>query len=158
MSSYDELSPLERNDFIQKLTTLRHQNVVPSRGYLDVYGFTDTGDFVLAPNSYSRGYQDSFLPPDQRPSLGLNLLGIFGQLSDGTWIFIPSYNSGLTRGAERQNNLKFAILAEGERRLFRELQTQRQSQSELEIQLRQAQEKIASLQDQIAKSQQSQKK
>jgi len=78
----------------------------------------------------------------------LNLLGLIGQLSNRTWIFMPSYDRGLALGNERQNNLKFAILAEGERRLFQEVQSQRQSQAQLEAQLGDALAKIKELQEQ----------
>lgn len=148
MSSTDGLVPWERQEYLTQITRLSQQNVVPSRGFLDIYGFTESGEFVLAPDSFARGYQHSFLSPSQRPYLTFNLLGLFGQLSNGVWILIPSYNRGLALGNERQSNLKFAILAEGEKRLFQELQSQRQSQSQLEAQLREALERIKELQGQ----------
>ncbi len=152
MSTQDGLSPLERQDYLAKLTSLRQQDVISSRGFLDLYGSTENGEFVLAPNSFTRGYQDSFLLPNQRPYITLNLLGLFGKLSNGTWIFIPSYSRGLTYGNERQSNLKFAILAEGERRLFQALEAQKQSQSALEAQLKEAIGRVKELENQLDKS------
>lgn len=151
MPTQDGLSPLERQDYLSKIASLRQQDVVTSRGFLDLYGYAENGEFVLAPNSFAKGYQDSFLLPNQRPYITLNLLGLFGKLSNGTWIFIPSYSRGLTYGNERQSNLKFAILAEGERRLFQALEAQKQSQSSLEVQLKEAMERVKELEKQLGK-------
>lgn len=141
----DGLSPVERRDYVVKIEQLRQQNVVPSRGFLNLYGYTESGDLVLAPDSFSQGYQDAFLLLTQRPSLVFNFLGLFGQLSSGRWIFIPSYNRGLSYGVEQLNILKFATLVEGERILFRELQVERQLRQEMEKQLKESQERIKDL-------------
>jgi len=148
----DSLTPYERQSYLDRIEQVRNQNVISEKGLLELYGYTENGEFILAPNSYSRGYQDSFLPPNQRPYVVVNLLGIFGKLSNGSWIFIPSYNQGLTLGTQRQNDLKFEVLAEGERRLYQEIQLQKKelkeqkdSQSDIEKQLNEALRKIEEL-------------
>ena len=143
--SDDELDPVGRPEYLAAIEQLKQRNIVPSRGFLDLFGSTETGELILVPNSFTKGYQHSFLPPNQRPYIALDILGVFGQLSDRTWIFLPSYNRGIAYGNERQNNLRFAVLVEGERRLFQELQAQRQKQVDLTEQLREAQERIKKL-------------
>lgn len=144
------MSLVERQDYLARIEQLRRQNVVPSKGFLDLYGTTETGEFVLAPNSFAKGYQHSFLPAYQRPYLAFDFLGIFGQLSDRTWVFIPSYRRGLAHGNERQTNVKLIVLAEGERQLFQEVNVHRQSLSELRRQLEEAQSKIKELEGRVS--------
>ncbi len=148
----DKLTPYERQTYLDRIEQVRNHNVIADKGFLDLYGHTESGEFILGPNSYSRGYRDSFLPANRRPYLVVNLFGVFGKLSDGSWIFIPSYNRGSNLGTQRQNDLKFEVLAEGERRLYQEMQLQKKeleeqkkSQSDIERQLNEALRKIEEL-------------
>lgn len=114
----DGLSPTERQQYLARIEALKQQNVVPSRGFLNLYGYTENGEFVIAPDSFALGYRHGLSPYSPRPSIVLNLLGLFGQLSNGIWVFLPTYNRGFSYGQSKQNDLKFAILAEGEKTLF----------------------------------------
>lgn len=140
----DGLTPFERQEYLTRIQHLKSQNVITQNGLLGLVGYTDTGEIVIAPNSYSRGYQDSFLPPTQRPHLVTSILGLFGKLSNQAWVFIPSYNKGLRYGETQQQGLKFVVLAEGERRLFYEVQSQK-------TELKDAQNKIKELEERISK-------
>lgn len=114
----DGLSPTERQEYLSRVQALYQQNIVPTRGFLNLYGYTESNEFVLAPDSYAVGYRHGLNPYAPHPTITLNLFGLFGQLTDKTWIFLPSYTRGFSYGQSKQNDLKFAILAEGERRLF----------------------------------------
>jgi len=81
-------------------------------------GTTKYGQTVFFPDSYLKGYRNVL----NRNELWIRLdLFVIGQLSDGSWGFLPSYREGMTDG---KNELRFAILAEGQRRLFEEVEAQ----------------------------------
>jgi hypothetical protein len=77
-------------------------------------GKTKEGNVCYFPESYRKGYQD-FLD-GRKLLIELELLAI-GQSSGGDWVFLPSYFQGIEAA---RNELKFALLAEGQRRLFDE--------------------------------------
>ena len=77
-------------------------------------GKTKAGHMCYFPESYRRGYQD-FL--DGRNLLIELELFAVGQTSVGDWVFLPSYFQGVDSA---RNELKFALLAESQRRLFEE--------------------------------------
>jgi len=143
--SIDGLNPLEKQEYMVKIQNLLGQNVISSKGILDIFGYTEEGDFVWAPDSFSMGYKAGLLPRTERPSFTINILDIFGQLSDNSWVFVPSYKKGITYGVERQDELKFSILAAGEKRIFQELQTQQKVNTDIGKQLKDAQERIQEL-------------
>ena len=66
------------------------------------------------PESYRKGYQD-FLD-GRKLLLELEMLAV-GQTSGGDWVFLPSYFQGVDAA---KNELRFALLAESQRRLFNE--------------------------------------
>jgi hypothetical protein len=107
------ISPANPEDYSKALAKLRQTDPIASKQLFDLIGQTSEGNVVFLPGSYEKGYRDSLLPRQQRPFYVVNL-GIIGQLSDGTWVFPPSYDSGMNRGS---NDLRFAILAEGQMRL-----------------------------------------
>jgi hypothetical protein len=91
-------------------------------------GKTRDGYICYYPESFRKGYLD-FLD-DKELSLELELYAI-GQTSTGEWVYLPSYFQGVYAA---KNDLRFALLAEGQRRLFddtkkgkQELQKQVQS-------------------------------
>lgn len=106
---------------------LREVSPIASRQLLGLVGQTQDGSTVFLPGSYEKGYADSLLPPGLRPYYTWNLL-VIGQLSDGTFVFPPSYESGRNHG---RNDLRFAILAEGEKRLARDNQDLRNNLDQL---------------------------
>jgi hypothetical protein len=112
------LAPTHPEDYRNAIAKLSEVSPIASKQYLGLVGQTQDGNMVFIPGSYEKGYADSLLPPGLRPYYTWNLL-VVGQLSDGTFVFPPSYESGLNHG---RNDLRFAILAEGEKRLARENQ------------------------------------
>jgi hypothetical protein len=74
----------------------------------------DDGQIIYFPESYRIGYKN-FLNGNQvwvQTDFPFLLIGL---LSDANWVFLPSYRDGIN---DAKNELKFAILAEGERRIF----------------------------------------
>lgn len=75
-----------------------------------------------------------------------------GNASPPPSLLRSSDNRGLVLGTQRQNDLKFEVLAEGERRLYQEIQfqkkeleEQKKSKSDIERQLNEALRKIEEL-------------
>ena len=74
----------------------------------------DDGQIIYFPESYRIGYKN-FLNGNQ-VWIKMDFLFLFiGLLSDGNWVFLPSYRDGIN---DARNELKFAMLAEGQRRIF----------------------------------------
>jgi predicted DNA-binding WGR domain protein len=95
-------------------------------------GKTKEGNLCYFPESYRRGYRD-FLDGKEL-SIRLELYAI-GQSPNGEWVYLPSYSQGVEAA---KNELKFALLVEGQRRLFidstraeQELQKQIQSHQDI---------------------------
>ncbi len=137
-------------DYERALARLRETSPIASKQIFGLVGQTPNGNAIFIPGSYEKGYFDSLMPPAQRPRYTTNL-GIIGQLSDERWVFPPSYDRGLDQGT---SDLKFAILAEAERRLISQMQdleaTQAKLMSELEqtrIKLEQMREELSHLKD-----------
>lgn len=128
------LASTNPEDYRNAIVRLREVSPVASKQWLGLVGQTQDGSTIFLPGSYEKGYADSLLPPGLRPYYTWNLL-VIGQLSDGTFVFPPSYESGLNHGT---NDLKFAILAEGEKRLARDNQ-------DLRLRLDQLMDEIARL-------------
>lgn len=134
MNSRD-IQPFHTSEDYARALAVLQQNVPVTREYLfGIIGETATGRTVFFPSSFRKGYFDALLPLSSRPYYVFDLL-IIGKLSDDTWVFPPSYNDGLQTGI---NDLKFAILAEGQKRLYRKLE-------EMEAQLKDLQEKPSKL-------------
>ena len=116
------LTPINPDDYSRAIVELQGKSPVASKRMLGLVGEKSNGGLVFFPGSLEKGYRDYLLPVAQRPHYTLNL-GIIGQLSDGSLVFPPSYDEGRNQGS---NDMKFAILAEGERRLLRQQQEQQQ--------------------------------
>jgi len=106
----DPISQPEQENIINSLKNI---DPVTYHYYFNlIMGRTKEGNVCYFPESYRKGYQD-FL--DGRKLLvELELLAM-GQSSSGDWVFLPSYFQGVDAA---RNELKFALLAEGQRRLF----------------------------------------
>jgi hypothetical protein len=133
--------PIDDDAYRQVVTYLRESSPVIQESLLGLVGQTSSGKIIFIPGSYRKGYLDSLRPSGERPQYTVNL-GIVGQLSDGTWVFPPSYDGGLVDGS---NSLRFAVLAEGEKRLFEQNRTLQSQQDELRRQLDDARRKIDQL-------------
>lgn len=124
------------DDYHRALAFLRSNSPITEEIFFRLVGRTINGGFVFLPQSYRKGYRDSLLPDGERPHYILNLV-IIGQLTDGTLVFPPSYDEGLKAGL---NDLRFAILAEGEKRLFQETHKLSRDNKELQKKLLETQE------------------
>ena len=93
----------------------------------------DDGQIIYFPESYRIGYKN-FLNGNQVWVRMDFLFLLIGLLSDGNWVFLPSYRDGIN---DAKNELKFAILAEGQRRIFED---NKRANSELDKQHKQLEE------------------
>jgi hypothetical protein len=93
----------------------------------------DDGQIIYFPESYTIGYKN-FLNGSQVWVQMDFLFLLTGLLSDGNWVFLPSYRDGIN---DAKNELKFAILAEGQRRIFED---NRRANSELDKQHKELEE------------------
>lgn len=118
--------PTDSSDYDNALASLQTFNPIASEQFWGLTGTTHGGRLVWVPASYRMGYRNAAMQSNRRPQYSLNL-GIVGQLTDGRWVFPLSYDEGLRDGL---NDLRFAVLAEGERRLFNE---NRRLQREIEL-------------------------
>jgi hypothetical protein len=91
----------------------------------------DDGQIIYFPESYRIAYKN-FLNQNQ-VWVQMDFL-LVGLLSDGNWVFLPSYIDGIN---DAKNELKFAILAEVQRRIFED---NKRSNSELEKQHKELEE------------------
>ena len=108
-------SPASHLDQENIINSLRSTDPVTYHYLFNMFvGKTKDGTLCYFPESYRRGYQD-FLD-GQKLLIELELLTV-GQSSDGTWVYLPSYFQGVEAA---RNELKFASLAESQRRLFDE--------------------------------------
>jgi hypothetical protein len=97
------------------VNSLKNMNPITYHYYFNPFmGKTKEGSVCYFPESYREGYQD-FLD-GRKLLIELELLAI-GQSSSGEWVFLPSYFQGADAA---KNELRFALLAEGQRRLFDE--------------------------------------
>ena len=93
----------------------------------------DDGQIIYFPESYRIGYKN-FLDGNQVWVQMDFLFLLIGLLSDGNWVFLPSYRDGIN---DAKNELKFAILAEGQRRIFED---NKRANSELDKQHKELEE------------------
>jgi hypothetical protein len=97
------------------IDSLKNIDPIKYHYYFNLFvGKTKEGTVCYFPESYRKGYQD-FLD-GRKLLIELELFAI-GQSSGGDWVFLPSYFQGVDAA---RNELKFALLAEGQRRLFDE--------------------------------------
>lgn len=108
----DPISQLEQETIINSLKTI---DPIAYHYYFNLFlGKTKEGTICYFPESYRKGYQD-FLD-GRKLLMELEVLAV-GQTSGGDWVFLPSYFQGVDAA---RNELRFALLAEGQRRLFNE--------------------------------------
>ncbi len=108
----DSISQPEQETIINSLKNI---DPIAYHYYFNLFmGKTKEGTLCYFPESYRKGYQD-FLD-GRKLLIELELFAI-GQSSGGDWVFLPSYFQGVDAA---RNELRFALLAEGQRRLFDE--------------------------------------
>lgn len=114
----DSISQLDQKTIINSLKNI---DPIAYHYYFNLFmGKTKEGTVCYFPDSYRKGYQD-FL--DGRNLLIELELFAIGQSTNGDWVFLPSYYQGVDTA---RNELKFALLAEGQRRFFDETSEPRQ--------------------------------
>jgi hypothetical protein len=108
----DPTSPPEQETIINSLKNI---DPITYHYYFNLFvGKTKEGTICYFPESYRKGYQD-FLE-GRKLLIEVEPFAI-GQSSAGDWVFLPSYFQGVDAA---RNEYKFALLAEGQRRLFDE--------------------------------------
>ena len=108
----DSISQPEQETIINSLKNI---DPIAYHYYFNLFmGKTKEGTLCYFPESYRKGYQD-FLD-GRKLLIELELFAI-GQSSGGDWVFLPSYFQGVNAA---RNELRFALLGEGQRRLFDE--------------------------------------
>ena len=114
----DPISQLDQETIINSLKNI---DPIAYHYYFNLFmGKTKEGTVCYFPDSYRKGYQD-FLDGGKL-LIELELFAV-GQSANGDWVFLPSYYQGVDAA---RNELKFALLAEGQRRLFDETSVTRQ--------------------------------
>ena len=114
----DPISQLDQETIINSLKNI---DPIAYHYYFNLFmGKTKEGTVCYFPDSYRKGYQD-FLDGGKL-LIELELFAV-GQSANGDWVFLPSYYQGVDTA---RNELKFALLAEGQRRLFDETSETRQ--------------------------------
>lgn len=114
----DPISQLDQETIINSLKNI---DPIAYHYYFNLFmGKTKEGTVCYFPDSYRKGYQD-FLD-GRKLLIELELFAV-GQSANGDWVFLPSYYQGVDAA---RNELKFALLAEGQRRLFDETSETRQ--------------------------------
>lgn len=114
----DPISQLDQETIINSLKNI---DPIAYHYYFNLFmGKTKEGTMCYFPDSYRKGYQD-FLD-GRKLLIELELFAV-GQSANGDWVFLPSYYQGVDTA---RNELKFALLAEGQRRLFDETSETRQ--------------------------------
>ena len=114
----DPISQLDQETIINSLKNI---DPIAYHYYFNLFmGKTKEGTVCYFPDSYRKGYQD-FLD-GRKLLIELELFAV-GQSANGDWVFLPSYYQGVDTA---RNELKFALLAEGQRRLFDETSETRQ--------------------------------
>lgn len=112
------LSQLDQKTIINSLKNI---DPIAYHYYFNLFmGKTKEGTVCYFPDSYRKGYQD-FLD-GRKLLIELELFAV-GQSTNGDWVFLPSYYQGVDTA---RNELKFALLAEGQRRFFDETLETRQ--------------------------------
>jgi hypothetical protein len=108
----DPISLPEQETIINSLKTI---DPIAYHYYFNLFlGKTKEGTICYFPESYRKGYQD-FLD-GRKLLMELEVLAV-GQTSERVWVFLPSYFQGVDAA---RNELRVALLAEGQRRLFNE--------------------------------------
>jgi hypothetical protein len=114
----DPISQLDQETIINSLKNI---DPIAYHYYFNLFmGKTKEGTVCYFPDSYRKGYQD-FLD-GRKLLIELELFAV-GNSANGDWVFLPSYYQGVDTA---RNELKFALLAEGQRRLFDETSETRQ--------------------------------
>lgn len=84
----------ESSDLFMEVAQYRNQPQIISKGAFGITGHTNSGENILFPDSFQRGYEYELTPPKQRPRNQFETMGLIMTTSDGHMNFLPSFNAG----------------------------------------------------------------
>jgi hypothetical protein len=84
----------EPSDLFIEVAQYRNQPQITRKGAFGITGQTNSGENILFPDSFQRGYEYELTPPKQRPKKQSETLGLVMTTSDGHMNFLPSFNAG----------------------------------------------------------------
>jgi len=84
----------ETSDLFMEVAKYRNQPQIVSKGVFGIVGQTNSGETILFPDSFQRGYEYELTPPNQRPRKQFEVMGLIMGTSDGHTNYLPSYNEG----------------------------------------------------------------
>jgi len=151
MSEDNGIDNYTQDDYQKALAKLKQVSPLQP-GYSTFIGHSQEGRAVWFPGSYLAGYT-SILHNTQLAIVSDFLgLGIVGQLSDGTWAYLPSFRNGRAKAI---NDLRMAAMAQAHLRTFAEIEEIKRRQEEQrrkdEREKQELHNKINSLQEELSK-------
>jgi len=84
----------ENPDLFIEVAKQRNQPQIVSKGAFGIVGQTNSGETIMFPDSFQRGYEYELTPPNQRPKKQYEVMGLIMGTSDGHTNFLPSFNDG----------------------------------------------------------------
>ena len=84
----------ETSDLFMEVAKYRNQPQIVSKGAFGIVGQTNSGETILFPDSFQRGYEYELTPPNQRPRKQFEAMDLIMGTSDGHTNYIPSFNEG----------------------------------------------------------------
>jgi hypothetical protein len=127
MSESNGIDNYTQDDYQKALTKLRQVSPIqPGHGKLN--GYSQDGQLVWFPGSYLAGY--STILHNRSLTIVTDIFGIVGQLSDGTWAYLPSFRDGREKAL---NDLRMAAMAQAHIRTFQEIEQMKKQQNEQKL-------------------------
>lgn len=123
MSGENGIESYRQDDYNKALAKLRQISPLQP-GYGVLVGYSQEGRTIWFPRSYLAGYM-SILNNTQ-----LTITtdwGVVGQLSDGSWAFLPSFKDGREKAL---HDLRMAAMAQAHLRTFEEIETMKKERRE----------------------------
>ena len=84
----------EDSDLFIAVAPYRNQPQIVKKGAFGLVGQTNSGETILFPDSFQRGYEYELAPPKQRPKKQFEAMGLIMVTSDGHTNYLPSFNDG----------------------------------------------------------------
>lgn len=106
-------------------------------GFGKFIGYSQEGQTIWFPGSYLAGYMTVLHNTQVTVVFDLLGLGIYGQLSDDSWAYLPGFRDG---SAKALNDLRMAVMAQAHLRTFAEIE---------EIKKRQEQQRVEAEQEKM---------
>ena len=84
----------ENPDLFIEVAKQRNQPQIVSKGAFGIVGQTNSGETIMFPDSFQRGYEYELTPRNQRPKKQYEAMGLIMGTSDGHTNYLPSFNEG----------------------------------------------------------------